>query len=144
MSNSGCNYREAVTSNPESPAVDAQDLLEEVRTTSLPDQVAELADEYERICGERDRFLWQWIYSLFPEFTLSSVHPDLGDHAGHPRRFSRVPHDSDDIVENDVDRAASKRPDASFRTRQPRTRSAAVARNISPLSSVYGGSLRGA
>jgi hypothetical protein len=89
----------------ESPAVDAQDLLEEVRTTSLPDQVAELADEYERICGERDRFLWQWIYSLFPEFTLSSVHPDHADHVRTQKTIlTMYVTILDDIVENDGDR----------------------------------------
>jgi len=39
----------------------------------LPPRVAALADEYERLVGDRDRFLWQWIHSLLPSFTLSSV-----------------------------------------------------------------------
>nr|WP_225308090.1 hypothetical protein [Haloarcula sp. CBA1131] len=89
----------------ESPSVDTQDLLEEVRTTSLPDRVAELADEYERVCGERDRFLWQWIYSLFPEFTLSSVHPDHADHVRTQKTvLTMYVTILDDIVENDGDR----------------------------------------
>ena len=89
----------------ESPAADAQDLLEEVRTTSLPDRVVELADEYERVCGERDRFLWQWIYSLFPEFTLSSVHPDHADHVRTQKTIlTMYVTILDDIVENDGDR----------------------------------------
>jgi len=40
---------------------------------ALPPRVAALADEYERLVGDRDRFLWQWIHSLLPSFTLSSV-----------------------------------------------------------------------
>jgi hypothetical protein len=51
----------------------SEDLLEEVAETTLPAPVAELADEYDRVVGERDRFLWRWIYCVFPSFTLSSV-----------------------------------------------------------------------
>ncbi|GCF14876.1 hypothetical protein Harman_28110 [Haloarcula mannanilytica] len=90
----------SVESSPE-----AQDLLEEVRTTDLPDRVEELADEYERVCGERDRFLWQWIYSLFPEFTLSSVDTDHADHVRTQKTIlTMYVTILDDIVENDGDR----------------------------------------
>ncbi len=88
----------------ESPAVDAQDLLEEVRTTSLPDQVAELADEYERsvasVIGSSGSG-----HSLFPEFTLSSVHPDHADHVRTQKTILTMYVTMlDDIVENDGDR----------------------------------------
>jgi len=48
----------------------------EIDDVVLPEPVAELADQYERVVGDRDRYLWQWIYSLFPSFTLSSVDDD--------------------------------------------------------------------
>jgi len=76
-----------------------------IQGTELPERVATLADEYDRVFGERDRFLWRWIYSLFPEFTLSSVAPA---HASHVRTqktvltmFVTV---LDDLVENRGDR----------------------------------------
>nr|WP_256486759.1 MULTISPECIES: hypothetical protein [unclassified Haladaptatus] len=34
-----------------------------------------MANSYDVTVGNRDRFLWQWIYTLFPSFTLSCV-PD--------------------------------------------------------------------
>ncbi|WP_458205674.1 hypothetical protein [Haladaptatus sp. NG-SE-30] len=49
------------------------DHLAHIEVTTLPNPVAELADEYEEVVGERDRFLWEWIYTLFPSFTLSCV-----------------------------------------------------------------------
>ena len=49
------------------------DYAETIDDVVLPDRVAALADDYAAVFGERDRFLWQWIYSLLPEFTLSSV-----------------------------------------------------------------------
>ncbi|WP_423999847.1 terpene synthase family protein [Haloarcula salina] len=86
-------------------APDTGDFLEEIRTTSLPDRVEVLADEYERVCGERDRFLWQWIYSLFPEFTLSSVDPAHADHVRTQKTIlTMYVTILDDIVENDGDR----------------------------------------
>ena len=47
--------------------------LEEIQRVQLPERVERLVIEYEALCGERDRFLWQWIYRLFDEFTLSCV-----------------------------------------------------------------------
>jgi hypothetical protein len=81
-------------------------VLERVQQTELPERIATVADEYEAVCGQRDRFLWQWIYSLFPEFTLSSV---ADEHAAHVREqktlltmFVTV---LDDLVEEQGDRA---------------------------------------
>jgi len=45
----------------------------DVTDVTLPEDVADLVAEYEEVVGDRDRFLWRWIYSLFPAFTLSSV-----------------------------------------------------------------------
>jgi hypothetical protein len=47
--------------------------IEQISSVRLPETVGDLAREYADVFGDRDRFLWQWIYSLFPEFTLSSV-----------------------------------------------------------------------
>jgi len=52
-----------------------------IDTVTLPPTVREFADEYDRVVGERDRFLWKWIHNLFDEFTLSSVARDAMDAA---------------------------------------------------------------
>jgi hypothetical protein len=44
-----------------------------IRSSDLPDSVAEFATEYERTIGIRDEFLWRWMYSLLPAFRLSCV-----------------------------------------------------------------------
>jgi hypothetical protein len=46
---------------------------DEIDAVDLPPRVREFADEYDRLLGKRDRFLWRWIYSLFPSFRLSAV-----------------------------------------------------------------------
>jgi len=46
---------------------------EQVGSIQLPSTVETYADRYERVVGLRDRFLWQWIYNLFDDITLSSV-----------------------------------------------------------------------
>jgi hypothetical protein len=45
-----------------------------------PDSVADLLAEYDRVVGDRDRFLWRWLHHLFPHFTLSCVDPSRADH----------------------------------------------------------------
>ncbi|WP_266078173.1 hypothetical protein [Haladaptatus caseinilyticus] len=57
------------------------DHLTEIVTATLPEPVAELSDEYDRVVGDRDQFLWQWIYTLFPSFTLSSVSAEYAEPA---------------------------------------------------------------
>jgi len=44
-----------------------------VENVELPPSVREFANRYDRVIGDRDRFLWKWIHNLFEEFTLSSV-----------------------------------------------------------------------
>jgi hypothetical protein len=52
------------------------EFLDRIQRVTLPEPVGSLATEYATLFGDRDRFLWQWIYSLFPAFTLSSVPPE--------------------------------------------------------------------
>ena len=79
--------------------------LEQIQRVSLPERVARLVDEYEALCGERDRFLWQWIYSLFPAFTLSSVAPERRDHVRDQKMvLTMFVTMLDDLVENHGDR----------------------------------------
>lgn len=54
---------------------DNTELIDSVNRVTLPDPVDSFADEYAALFDDRDRFLWRWIYSLFPAFTLSSVAP---------------------------------------------------------------------
>jgi hypothetical protein len=79
--------------------------LQEINRVELPERIARLVDEYEALNGERDRFLWQWIYSLFPAFTLSSVAEEHRDHVRAQKlvltMFVTV---LDDLVENEGDR----------------------------------------
>lgn len=48
-------------------------LIAEVRKTELPASIDELAAEYDRRVGDRDRFIWKWIHNLFDAFTLPCV-----------------------------------------------------------------------
>jgi hypothetical protein len=80
--------------------------LETVRAVDLPERVEELADAYEARFDDRDRFLWQWIYALFPEFTCSSV---ADEHARHVRTQKTIltmyVTVLDDLLETHGDRA---------------------------------------
>ena len=80
--------------------------LEEINRVELPERVTKLVNEYEALNGERDRFLWQWMYSLFPAFTLSSVAEEHRDHVLAQKMvltmFVTV---LDDLVDNRGDRA---------------------------------------
>ncbi|MFP9192413.1 hypothetical protein [Natronosalvus vescus] len=50
--------------------------LENIDRCSLPAHLTEVIDAYEAVGGERDRFLWQWLYYVFPTIELSCVEPD--------------------------------------------------------------------
>ena len=82
-----------------------EDFLDRIDNVSLPEPVDSLAEEYDALFEERDRFLWRWIYSLFPVFTLSSV-PET--HARHVRTQKTVltmyVTVLDDLVEHHDDR----------------------------------------
>lgn len=49
--------------------------VRQINDVALPESVRELVEEYDRVVGDRDRFVWKWIYSLLPSFTLRSVSP---------------------------------------------------------------------
>jgi len=55
------------TQSPEAASAERIDRID------LPEPVLDLVEAYEAIGGDRDRFVWKWIYDLFPSFTLSSV-----------------------------------------------------------------------
>ena len=80
-------------------------VLDRVDNVRLPEPVASLAERYDALFEERDRFLWRWIYSLFPAFTLSTV-PEA--HARHVRAQKTVltmyVTVLDDLVEHHDDR----------------------------------------
>ena len=80
--------------------------LETISQVTLPPVIEELITEYETLCGDRDRFLWQWIYSLFPEFTLSTVDPATAEHVRCQKMLLTIYVTVlDDLVENHADRA---------------------------------------
>ncbi|MFB6151876.1 MAG: hypothetical protein ABEJ40_08735 [Haloarculaceae archaeon] len=66
---------------------DGTDHLRAIRRVDLPPRVDRLAEAYDRQFDDRDRFLWRWIYSLFPSFTLSSV---ADEHAAHVREQKTI------------------------------------------------------
>ncbi|WP_418286688.1 hypothetical protein [Halorubrum sp. DTA46] len=77
----------------------------QVNKTELPETVRAFADRYDRLIGNRDRFLWKWIHNLFDEFTLTSV-PARQRSAVYERKtlltiFVTV---LDDLAESDGDR----------------------------------------
>jgi len=94
-----------MSSRTESSATTDGNFLKLIQDVELPPRIAVLADEYERHRGERDRFLWQWIYSLFPAFTLSSVAEDHRDHVREQKMvLTMFVTMLDDLVENHGDR----------------------------------------
>lgn len=73
-------HRLAETTSHRTREITADSPLEyaqEISRVALPPAVKEAADEYERVIGDRDVFLWKWIHNLFDEFTLSSVASDV-------------------------------------------------------------------
>ncbi len=52
---------------------DRNEYTKTIDDVTLPPTVRRFASRYDRVRGERDAFLWKWIYNLFDEFTLSSV-----------------------------------------------------------------------
>jgi hypothetical protein len=81
------------------------DVVDQVRETELPERVRTLVADYEAVCGDRDRFLWQWIYALFPEFTLSAVDADHREHVRTQKTIlTMYVTILDDLVESHGDR----------------------------------------
>lgn len=54
----------------------AESSLDAVRGQELPETVRSWIDTYDDVAGDRDRFLWQWLYHLFPTIELSCVDDD--------------------------------------------------------------------
>jgi hypothetical protein len=80
--------------------------LETVRAVELPERVDRLVEAYEAQFDDRDRFLWQWIYALFPEFTLSSVADEHASHVRiHKTTLTMYVTVLDDLLESHGDRA---------------------------------------
>ncbi|WP_254764653.1 hypothetical protein [Natrinema marinum] len=52
---------------------DDGDPVQAVRRQELPDTVLPLIDSYDETAADRDRFLWRWLYHLFPSVRLSCV-----------------------------------------------------------------------
>lgn len=52
--------------------------IERITQTTIPEPTSEILAEYDEVVGERDHFLWQWLYYLFPEIQLSCVSPESG------------------------------------------------------------------
>ena len=59
--------------NDERPGTESTEYAQRVNAVDLPPTVREFADRYDRVVGDRDRFLWKWIHNLFGEFTLTCV-----------------------------------------------------------------------
>lgn len=70
---SDCGRRARMSSNTVGETPTRTDYVTRINDVALPDTVLEHVEAYERAMDERDRFLWKWIYSLFPAFTLGSV-----------------------------------------------------------------------
>jgi hypothetical protein len=89
-----------------SPGSEETDPVDRVQSVRLPAPIDEFADEYEAIVGGRDRFLWRWIYSLFPAFTLSSVPEDRREEVRIRKTvFTQFVTLLDDLVEKSGDAA---------------------------------------
>lgn len=82
------------------------DPLGAVRQQELPQSVIPLIDTYDDIVGDRDRFLWRWLYHLFPSVRLSCVDTDRGQRVRTAKlvatMFATV---ADDVAEQHGDRA---------------------------------------
>jgi hypothetical protein len=77
----------------------------QIGEVELPEPAASLADDYERLFEDRDRFLWRWIYSLFPAFTLSSVDTEARHLRTQKTVLTMYVTVLDDLVEHHGDRA---------------------------------------
>ncbi|MFB6299442.1 MAG: hypothetical protein ABEH65_04205 [Halobacteriales archaeon] len=84
----------------------ATDLMKEVAEHTLPADLAALVEDYDTLEGSRDPFLWRWIHSLTPEFTLDFVPKE---HVSDVRKVKTIATMfitlADDVLEKDRDRA---------------------------------------
>lgn len=49
--------------------------MEEIARTALPEILNDFIETYEHLGGQRDAFLWKWVYENLHYYTLSSVSP---------------------------------------------------------------------
>ena len=90
----------------ETHSLSENDPMEAVQTVSLPPVVSEFADAYDEQVGDRDPFLWRWIYSLFPSFELASVSDEyVSDLRIQKTLLTIYVTVVDDLVENHGDEA---------------------------------------
>jgi riboflavin biosynthesis pyrimidine reductase len=54
----------------------ARTAMQAVQNAELPPAFADVVDDYEDTFGRRDRFLWQWLHTVFPLFELSCIDDD--------------------------------------------------------------------
>lgn len=89
------------------PLLDDDDVqLAAVRQQELPETVVPLIDTYEDIVGDRDRFLWRWLYHLFPSFRLSCVDADQNRMVRDAKLIATIYIVvADDVAERHADRA---------------------------------------
>ncbi|MFC7096823.1 terpene synthase family protein [Halobaculum marinum] len=89
---------------------------ETIKAVTLPDAVLDAVEAYESVGGERDRFLWKWIYGLFPAFTLSSVPDEHMETARTTKTlFTVFITLLDDVAERDGDAETFERVRAAVR-----------------------------
>jgi hypothetical protein len=80
------NYRpiDTITERVESP--DFYKSMEQIKEMNIPDEMLYYIEKYEEICGDRDRFLWNWVQSLTtsrnPGFMFSTVPEEYTQHIG--------------------------------------------------------------
>ncbi|WP_254523833.1 hypothetical protein [Natrinema caseinilyticum] len=80
--------------------------LAAVRQQDLPDTVLPLIESYDEIAADRDRFLWQWLYHLFPTFRFSCVQDERGRTVRDAKLVATIfAVVADDVAEQHADRA---------------------------------------
>ena len=42
----------------------SEELVKKIREIEIPEDVENLIDEYEEKCGDREKFLWKWVYTF--------------------------------------------------------------------------------
>lgn len=73
--NPDSNGNPSTSFSPITQSVDEQQILEEIANTDLPPEVEAFVETYDELVGERDPFLWRWVYTSVQPVTLSRV-PD--------------------------------------------------------------------
>ena len=64
--------------------------LEHIEQVSLPAHLTDAVEAYEDVGGDRDRFLWRWLYYVFPTIELSCVPPDASEAVRETKFFASM------------------------------------------------------